>query len=187
MKRALIVGLAFGVGTGLALGLGFGLVLLGRAGFESWRAAHPPPWNTAAIIATFDYIDTEDSDNKLVFCYTLENHTGQDFRIASPSETAVLAKFTEEKNLTIAHPGEALAGELPLFLLARERVRFRLHLGAAGYSYEDKKPLPSDDLKNRGDRHRALAAYVGRELPNLAGFALFHEGFHYQIELPKGW
>jgi len=32
-----------------------------------------------------------------------------------------------------------------------------------------------------------LAAYVSRELPNLSGFALFHEGFHYQIELPKGW
>ena len=187
MKRALIIGLAFGVGSGLSFGLGFGLVLLGRAGFVSWRAANPPPWNTAAITAAFDYIDTEGSDNKLAFCYILENHTGQDFRMASPSEIAVLARFRDEKSLTIGHPGETIAGELPLFLLAGERVRFRIHLGAVGYSYKDKKPLPSDDIKYRGDRRRALAAYVSRALPNLAGFALFHEGFHYQIELPKGW
>ena len=187
MKRALIIGLAFGLGVGLALGLGFGVVLLGRAGFASWREAHPLPWNTTAITAAFDYIDAEGSDNKLVFCYILENHTDLDFRMASPSDISVLARLRDQNSLVAGHPGETIARELPLFLPARERVRFRLHLGTVGYSYEDKKPLPSDDGKDRDERHRALAAYVSRKLPNVAGFALFHEGFRYQIELPKGW
>lgn len=187
MKRALIIGLAFGLGVGLASGLAVGVVLLGRTEFDSWRTAHPLPWNTAAITAVFDHIDTEGSDNRLVFCYILENHTDQDFRMASPADIAVLARLKDHDGLIAGHPGETIAGELPLFLPARERVRFRVHMGVVGYRYEDKKPLPSDDIKDSDDRRRALASYVSRKLPNVAGFALFHQGFHYQIELPKGW
>ena len=124
MKRALIIGLAFGLGVGLALGLAVGVVLLGRTEFDSWRAAHPLPWNTAAITATFDYIDIEGPDNKLVFCYILENHTDQDFRIASPSDIAVLARLRDQNGLIAGHPGETIASELPLFLPARNAYAF---------------------------------------------------------------
>jgi len=179
LKRAAVVAFAFGVGVGL--------VALGATAFLSWRAERPRQWNTTAITAAFDYIDTE-GENKLVFYYVLENHRDRDFRITSPSEVVFTARLDRQKSLSPQHPADTVTGEMPVFLPARQRVRFGIHLGALGYAYTGKTPLlPGATRIDREANARVLAAFVREELSNLAGFVLFHEPSRYQVEFPRGW
>lgn len=177
MKRA--IGIAFAFGAGVAvIGLAF-LALL------SWRASRPQPWNTTSITATFDSVDIEGPEGKLVFYYILQNNTDRDFRVTSEQELVLTGKLERQQSLTQESSKEFLSGELPVFIPARQLARFAIHLG---YAYRGTQPLSGGTAKAERDHDRALiVAYVRDELPNLEGFALFHENTRYQIDLPKGW
>jgi len=177
MKRALAIAFSFGAGVAL-MGVA-ALALL------SWRASLPQPWNTTSITATFDSVDTEGPEKKLVFYYILQNNRDRDFRITSERELVLTGKLERQQSLTQESSKEFLSGELLVFIPARQRARFAIHLG---YSYRGSQPLSGGTAKAERDHDRALiAAYVRDELPNLEGFALFHENTRYQIDLPKGW
>ena len=45
------------------------------------RPEKSKPWNTSAITASFDSIDTEGDTNTMVFVYTLQNNTDVDYQV----------------------------------------------------------------------------------------------------------
>jgi hypothetical protein len=177
MKRAIV--LAFFAGVGAAT------ILAGSVVFVSWRANRPKPWNPTAITATFDSIDTEGPEKKLVFYYVLQNNTDGDFRIASDAAVVLVGNLAKQQSLTTESSKELLSGEFPLFVPAKQRARLGIHLG---YAYSGAGPLSDGATKPDRDHDRALlTGYVRDELSNLAGFVIFHEATRYQIELPGGW
>jgi len=177
MKRRLALAVAFGAGVA-AVGVA-GLWLMSR------NANRPRPWNPTAITATFGCIVTEGTEKKLVFYYILQNNTDHDFRLNSEAEVLLAGKLGQQQSLTGETPKEFLAGEFPLFLPARHRVRLGIHLG---YTYQGSASLSAGATKADRERDRGLlVAYVRDELSNLDGFVLFHEATRYQIDLPKGW
>jgi hypothetical protein len=176
MKRA--VALAFALGAGVAA------VVVATVAFLSWHASRPKAWNATAITATFESIDTEGPEKKLLFYYILQNNTDSDFRINSDADVVLVGRLERQQSLTGESSKEMLAGEFPLFLPARQRVRLGIHLG---YSYAGTELLSGGATKTARERDQALAAYVRTELPNLSGFAIFHDDTRYQIDLPSGW
>ena len=103
----------------------------------------------------------------------------------SEAEVLLAGKLGQQQSLTGETSKEFLAGEFPLFLPARHRVRLGIHLG---YTYQGSASLSAGATKADRERDRGLlVAYVRDELSNLDGFVLFHEATRYQIDLPKGW
>lgn len=175
VKRALAVAFAFGAGLAIA---GAAVV----AGL-SWWNSRPKPWDTRAVTASFDVIDIEGAENTLVFYYVLHNNTDRDFRINSDGEVRLAGRLQRQAALTSENAQDMLKGEFPLFIPARQRARFAVHI-----------PVPLTDgiprggsKGDRGPHKEAAAAFVRSEIPNLDGFVLFHELTRSQVELPNGW
>ena len=177
MKRALAIAFAFG--TGLAL-VGVSAVAL-----LSWWSNRPVSWNVSAVTASFDSVDTEGPEKKLVFYYVLSNNTNRDFRIDSEAEVRLAGKLQRQAALTLENAGKCLSAEFPLFVPAKQRSRFAVHLG---YPYRGSVALSEGTSKaDRARDEEAVATFVREELSNLDGFVLFHEPTHYRIELPNAW
>jgi hypothetical protein len=71
----------------------------------------------------------------------------------------------------------------PVYVPARSRVRFTVHLG---YPYPIKPDHEaSDDEKH--DFNTRVAQYVTKELGNVDGFTLLDDNSRYKIVMPNGW
>lgn len=177
MKR--ILGIAFAFGAGLALVGVSGVALL------SWWSSRPLPWNSSAVTASFDSVDTEGPEHTLVFVYIVSNNTDRDFRIDSNRDVRLTCRLQRQAALTNEDSKEALGAEFPLFVPARQRTRLAVHIG---YPYRGSVALSQGASKADREGHReAITSFVREKLPNLGGFVLFHEPTHYQVELPNGW
>jgi hypothetical protein len=177
MKRALALAAAFG--AGVAVG---GILSVAILSFWTNR---PTPWNRNAVSASFDSVDTEGSEHKLMFVYILTNNTDRDFRIDSDADVRLTGRLQRQAALTSENSKDVLTADLPLFVPAKERARMVVHLG---YAYEGSIPLSQGTSKaDREKNEKAVTAFVRDELSNLDGFVVFHEPTHYQINLPSGW
>jgi hypothetical protein len=84
-----------------------------------------------------------------------------------------LDPFTEEKSISY-----------PIFVPAKKRVRFAIHLTPYGYPGKEKE---NPDLAERRRYRHAIEKYLAEELTNLDGFDLLDESNRYEINFPSGW
>ena len=141
----------------------------------------PKPWNTAAIKADFDRVDSEGKQNSLVFYYTLENTADFDYRVEDGHGILMSAKLLQQKNLSPF--GEEEKVDYPIFVPAKKRVQFLVHIG---YSCPDRAK-ENANLEERKRHRKAVENYVMDEMGNLDGFGLLDETNRYEIIFPAGW
>lgn len=178
-KRSLLVGIGWGLGTAI------GLVLI--AGGFLWYQSRPKPpvppkpWNTSAIKAEYDYLDTEGDHNNIVLYYTLENTTDFDYRVEKNASITLSAKLLREKSLSVDSDPDTI--DLPIVVPAKKRVRCPIHLK---YPYPEK--MKANPAPGEGKQYRdAVEAYVNKQLNNLDGFDLLDDENRYEIIFPGGW
>jgi len=166
----------FGFGAGFAL---LCAVVVGGLVWYSRRPKPPQAWNTQAITATYDYVTTKGEQNRIVFVYTLQNNTQEDYRIDSESEVDVFHKLVSQNSIyhTVNKRPEIA---FPIFVPAGGRTTLVI-----GYEseYSGAKINGDDQKKYRAD----VQEFVKTKHPNLGGFVLFDQIHRYEIELPKGW
>jgi hypothetical protein len=187
-KRLVLISASAGAGFALMLSLIFG-------GYV-WHQSRPKPWNKGSIKATFDYVDTEDQDNQLVFHYTLENSMNFDYRIEDESNVVIMKKLRKQQN-SILDAG-TFRGDFPVFVPARQRLQFAIHTQMR-YTPDQVIIVPLEELekieilkghaKQEAENRfrKKLATFVKEEMTSLDGFVLFDKENHYQIDFPKGW
>jgi hypothetical protein len=179
-QRIVLTGFSFGVGIALTASL----IFAGFLWYESRPKSPEPsrPWNTKAITAEFDVLDTEGDKNNIIFNYTLQNNTEFDYQMPEGS-VRLMAQLQRENSLSSADEGFTNLDK-NVFIPAKQRFRYTVHMG---YPY-DKETLPSNASREQKTAWRQrLASYLNQEMGNLNGFVLFDESNRYQINLPKGW
>jgi len=125
-------------------GAAFALTFLLASATIDWYRSQPRPWNTTAIRATFDSLDTEDASNALVFYYVLENMTHIDYEVADKSKVVLSGKLHSQNALGPEY--EYATMNYPLFIPARKRIRIGVHIP---FQYEDKCTEQIDDAAAR--------------------------------------
>lgn len=178
LKRWAITGASFGAGLAVTLSL-----IAGVYSLYASKPNPPKPWNTRAITATYDYIDTEGDNNTFVFYYTLQNNTDYDYRIADATNVTLLAKLERQKSLSGSKNDQYLKFDFPLLVPAKQRLRLAIHL-----DYPSGKQSKAEATKDEREKYKnELSVLLNVTVPNLDGFAIFDESNRYQIDLPKGW
>jgi hypothetical protein len=176
-KRVVLAGVSMGAGAAIALFLvGGGYV---------WYAARPKPpkpWNTSAIRAVFDRVDTEGEKNAVAFRYTLENTTEFDFRLTRRDNLHLMAKLGEPASL-MDDVAFFEVFDLPIYVPARQKVVYSIHFA---YPYKEERLKADATLDERRAFRKRLANWFTKEV-NLNGFVLFDDEHRYQIDFPKGW
>jgi hypothetical protein len=183
-KRAVLIGVGWGLGTAV----GLALIVGGFLWYENRPKppVPPKPWNASAIKAEYDLVGTEtnkEKQNVIVFYYTLENTTDFDFRVEDGQHITITGKLKDEKSLTpFLKPAGVI--DYPIFVPAKKRVRIEIHL--VGYTYPVKQK-DNPTAEERKQYRAMLAKYVADEFPNLDGFDLLDGENRYEIVLPGGW
>jgi hypothetical protein len=178
-KRLLLIGVGWGLGTafGLAILVGIFLWYEGRP-----KPPVPPkPWNSTSIKADYDYAYTEGDGNNIVVYYTLENMSDFDYRVEDGHNMTIGAKLKKESSLSPFNETGKI--DYPIFVPAKKRVRFPIHLS---YPYPVKEN-PKADVDERKKYRQAVEKYLSDELGNLDGFDLLDETSRYEIIFPNGW
>ncbi len=178
-KRPLLIGIGWGLGTAV----GLGILLGGFLWYENRpRPPKPPkPWNAASIRADYDYAYTEGDKNSIVFYYTLENMTNFDYRVADGHGILMSAKLQRQNNLSPFGEDERI--DYPIFVPAKKRVRFPIHIT---YTYPVKEKQGAN-TEERKKYREAVEKYIADEFGNLDGFDLLDETNRYEIIFPGGW
>jgi putative methionine-R-sulfoxide reductase with GAF domain len=145
---------------------------------ESDAAKSVRPSESEAITATYVGIEIEVKEIDkahvtLFFSYDLENNTDIDYRLADIPDVFIVARGTDGS----LSQEEALRLSYPTFLPAKQRVRIAIEDARSFAWPRESDPGSDDKLKN----------FVRERLRNIAGFVLFDEVDHIQIELPSGW
>jgi hypothetical protein len=176
-KKIAIRAAAFGAGFAVVA-----VVIVGGAVWWSNRPVKPKSWNKSAITATYDTLDTEGDANTFEFVYTLENNTDYDYRAADEGEIHLAANLKKFHSLSFDQ-GKMLKTDYPIYIPARSRVRFKIHVA---YPYPIKQDLkaPNDEQHDYGTR---LAQFADKDFGNLNGFALLDDKARYQVDMPNGW
>jgi hypothetical protein len=176
-KKLLLMGVGWGVGTAV----GLALIVGGFLAYQS-RPKPPKPWNASAIKAEYDHVTTEGKENTIVFFYILENMTDFDYRLDKEQKSTMTARLEKQNGLTPFLSSEGI--EYPIFVPARKRMRFLVHMEGYSYSTKEKDDATAEERK----QYRAsLEKYVGEKLDNLNGFDLLDEENRYEIVFPAGW
>ena len=178
-KKALLIGVGWGIGTvvGLAVVVGTYIWYDNRP-----KPPVPPkPWNLSAIKADYDYAYTEGDNNNIIVYYTLENTTDFDYRVEDGQNVLMSAKLEKQNNLSPF--GGRGRVDYPIFVPAKKRVRFAVHLS---YPYSVKEKINAD-TEERKKYRQAVEKYITDELSNLDGFDLLDETDRYEIIFPAGW
>jgi hypothetical protein len=179
LKRIVLISASAGAGAALMASLIAGGLL-----WYSSRPERPKPWNSKAIVATFDYPGVEGDVGKrtIVLYYTLENTTDYDYRMPKRDQLDINGRLSRENSLTAG--GTISIDEDENFFPAKQRRRFAVHLGY---------PINVDlgpDAKTREDYRRQwqiIANFMKAELTNLNGFVIFDPSQRFQIDFPNGW
>ena len=179
-KRPLLIGVGWGIGTAL------GLVILAGGVFWYTNRPKPPvppkPWDSTAIKAEYDDANTEGDNNNIVVDYTLENTTAFDYRVPDATNVTMTAKLLRQNELSIFSE-ESGRIDYPIFVPAKKRVRFRVHLN---YPYPVKEKTDAN-LEERRKYRAGLDKYISEEMGNLDGFDFLDETNRYEIIFPGGW
>jgi hypothetical protein len=175
-KRTLLFGGGIGAGSILAVAV----IAVGAYYFLH----RVKPWNKAAITAEYDRIQTEGANHSLVFGYTLNNNTDQDFELPDHAEIRLAGKLKAQNALSFSNnDGNFEHIELPIFAPAHSRVRIRL---VVAYPFTSDEPM-TGSKDERHDWETNLTRFVTTAMPNLDGFVLLDPTHRYEVDLPNGW
>jgi len=173
----------------VGFGGGFAIVMAAIMGGWLWYQGRPKPWNTRAIIATFDDVEIESSESEgphgadtIVVYYTLENTTEIDYRMPL-EQLHVNGLLKQEKSLTGTRDITML-DKGQVFIAPKQRTRFAVRLNYPVKESFGPEPKTSEEWQRRS---KLVADYIKREFPNLGGFVVFDNINRYQINLPNGW
>lgn len=147
--------------------------------------SRPKPWNSKAIIATFDYPDVEGDTNPktIVLYYTLENTTEADYRTPKKDQLEINGRLRRENSLSAG--GSLISiDEDENFLPPKQRRRFAVHLGYPMNAELGPTPQTKEDYRRQW---QVIANFMKKELHNINGFVIFDTVNRYEIELPNGW
>jgi hypothetical protein len=169
----------------VGFGAGFALVALVIFGAMLWWSSRPPkqkPWNDKAIEASYESLDTEGDANTFRFVYTLENKTDTDYRVENDSHVHLAAFLKQSQALSFSN-SENLHTDYPIYIPAKSRVRFQVHLN---YPYPIKPDYNApNDVQH--DFNTKVAQYITKELGNIDGFTLLDDDNRYKVAMPNGW
>jgi hypothetical protein len=176
-KKLFLVGVGWGIGTAV----GLALIVGGFVWYQS-RPKPPKQWSVSAIKAEYDHVTTEGKQNTIVFFYILENMTDFDYRLDKDQKSTMTARLGKQNGLTPFLSSKGI--DYPIFVPARKRMRFQVHLKGYTYSKREKDDATTEERK----QYLAdLEKYVADKLENLDGFDLLDEENRYEIVLPAGW
>ncbi|MDP2208952.1 MAG: hypothetical protein Q8K98_09300 [Bacteroidota bacterium] len=178
-KKTIIVSASFGA----VFAIVSALFLVAYLWFES-RPKPPIPWNKSALVAAYDFLDTEGDDNSLVFSYTLENNTDADYNATESQSLTIMANI-EDQNILRQSAGknDPIKLDYPIFVPSKHKVRIKVHFG---YSLEH--PIkPRGVNEDKKVFRKSLESYLNTEAPSLHGFVIFDHSRRFEISLPKGW
>jgi len=155
-----------GIGAGAIVAVTAVLVVI------LWYSSRPTParpWNRTAITATFaDLYLTQHQDRiVLTFRYTLENHTGRDWRL--PGSDALYKVLPKDKGL---ERDPTLKWDGGPSVPAGQHINVGLLIE---YPYRDGTGKPNEKLNN----------FTNRRLSEIDGFAALDEANRYDLRLPK--
>ena len=178
-KKIFLRAAGFGAGAIVAAA-----VIVGVLVWWSKRPEKLKPWNTSAITASFDSIVTEDDTNlsTMVFVYTLQNNTDVDYQVQDGSSIHLGAMLQRSKAFSF-DKSDFLRTDYPIYLPAKSRVRFKLHVR---YPYSIREDLTASD-DARHDWQTKICKFVNDEFSNLSGFVLMDERSRFQVTMPNGW
>ncbi len=175
-KKALLIGLGWGVGTALGLAILVG----GFLRYQS-KPKPPKPWDSKSIKAEYDHVTTEGDDNHVVIYYVLENTTDFDYRVTDAYNVRMSAKLEDQNSLRAFSENEKI--DYPVSVPARKRVSFLIHLM---YPYPSKMNANAD-LDERKKYRQTLEKYMAEQWANLDGFDFLDESSRNEIIFPAGW
>src|ERR1700692_897317 len=110
------------VGVGIGIGIGLGISMAVFAWYSS-RPIPKKPWDQSAMIATFEYVETRGEDHHLIFLYTLENRSDNDYK--TDTDILQVSGLVAPKN-SLAGDGGVRFEEHGIFLPAKQRALVRL-------------------------------------------------------------
>ena len=183
-----------------------GVVLLLSSTLQ-WRAhlrLHPP-MDRSSIRARFDSLSIEGPQRQLVFHYTVENTTGNAFRIDPAACSLVSFRFLAREQAGLSRPQPDPA----LHLLEKSGQAYAQFTGlqrlAAANPAMNLNPCPLE-LKPRQSHAVAIAIpyaypaargespgqdelrnYVRAFMPQIDGFGIADLARHYEIDFPRAW
>jgi len=174
---------AAGFGAGVAI---VAVIVMGLSAWWMNRPKKAKPWNANAITAMYSHLATEGEKNHIEFFYILQNNTDSDYRVydGEGNGNIHLAALLKTDALAFSN-SKAVTTDFPIYLPARSRAQFIIHLA---YPYPDK--LSDGDAVStdaRYDYQTKVARYVTDRLSSLQGFVLMDDLARYRIEMKQGW
>jgi hypothetical protein len=181
IKRTILLGVGWGIGTVA----GLAIVAAGLYLYSHRPASAPKPWNTAAIKADYDFVESAGTDQTLTFFYVLENTTDFDYHIDKNDDIVWAVKLRKEESLNLfPNPSDFIS--YPIDIPAHKRIRFVIRL--SGYTYDAMVKLNRDSSAElRKEQHAEVANYVSEKFSNMEGFDMVDKTNRYEVIFPGGW
>jgi hypothetical protein len=182
IRKWIILGTSFGVACALTLA--------GAYGVWRWYQTRPKSWNSNAIVATFDKVETAPTEDRLIFSYVLHNKTRTDYRLSSKDQVEFMTRLKNPASLMhddltdvpANHIQVTRLQDFPVFIPPGEGVPF-----AVSQFTIFPKGFVDPPVTDPSAYKRETARIANEQLPNIAGFVLFDNASQYRIDLPKGW
>lgn len=133
-------------------------------------------WNREGIKASFMAAQLREVDKthtSLILSYDLKNLTDADYRLTDGPGVAIMSRLKSDGSLSQEEP---MRLSYPVFLPAGQRAHLAIEI-TQNFAW------PRDDSHHEEN----LKEFVRQNLAGLAGFALFDEADHIQIDLPAAW
>jgi len=139
------------------------------------KVENPKPWNARALTASYEGMHTLNAYNRdIVFWYTVENTTDQDYRVETGDGISLTGKLAQPQSLSGFDSSEKI--HYPIFIPSKQRLRVDIEI-------QNQYP----DSGGNQPPTKVLEECVRTHFGNLDGFVLFDSNNRYQINFPKGW
>jgi len=172
-KRLVIISASAGAGLALAIAL-----IVGGLIWYNSRPTPSQPWNRQAMLAKEPPGFTLSDDCKaVVFDYTLENTTNQDYGVENPETLRIMTRL-EDKSLVGPLTSRTCKVDGPIFIPAHQSSVMVFDCATTGAPERTTG-------ESEQDEHERLRAFLEERYGDHLGFSLFDEATHYEIDLPK--
>lgn len=168
MKKTIIIGLLSSAVLFLAAAYAW------RAPRLVQHAAGPKPWNSHAIVSTFEGLQVREIDAThaaIHFLYDLDNRTSGDFQLNPGPGDLVMKRLKVDGSLSSDSPARLASAA---FVPAGHRTRIDLIV-------TDTFTWPA---KRNAAAARSFRDFVTRQTSAVQGFVIFDQGTRYEIDLP---
>ncbi len=170
----MLVSLSFGAGAVLMASLIYGGVVLYTS-----SAARTKPWISNAVgVSGPPGFNLSDDRKSLELTYTVENFTGDDYKVPKAKDFHVFTEF-KDGTLSAEVPPESLGLAYPFFLPGKARINVTLPL-SSGPLFAEMKQATSESPKDFHERLRS----VMNERIQMKSIRVYDEVHHYLLIFP---